>query len=182
MLGDVAVFSLGPGKQIDAGEGGVLLLADCELYRAAVQACCHPVRQLLSGVDTVDTGRFSMRPHPAAAVLAAYELARWSRQRGQVMAAQARQLLAGAGVIGVGDDPRRTTARPSVPVLVEPHGNPQPPAGIVWARTGARALAYRDAPQLAELLTRVRLTTLAPTAVSTTRTPPPGPGSRDLRT
>ena len=37
-LGDVAVLSLGPGKQIDAGEGGVLLCAGASLHERAVAA------------------------------------------------------------------------------------------------------------------------------------------------
>jgi hypothetical protein len=159
-LGDIAVFSFGPGKQIDAGEAGMLLAADDDLHRAAILACAHPVRQLLSGVAEVDAWRFSIRPHPAAALLAVYELARWSPRQGQELAARTRWLLADSGASALGDDPRRTTASSAVPVLVDAGDNARPPPGIAWARTGAQILCRHDR-QLAELHTRVRLATLA---------------------
>jgi dTDP-4-amino-4,6-dideoxygalactose transaminase len=80
-LGDVAVFSLGPGKTIDAGEGGVLVFASTTLHRAAVTRPTHPLRQSVTGLDaaTACSEGLLIRPHPLAAILALHELSRWDR-------------------------------------------------------------------------------------------------------
>lgn len=68
-LGDAAIFSFGPGKPIDVGELGALILRDEELRDQALLESAHPIRQQLGGV--VSTHRFGMsiRPHPIAAAL-----------------------------------------------------------------------------------------------------------------
>jgi dTDP-4-amino-4,6-dideoxygalactose transaminase len=69
-LGTLGAFSLGPGKAVDAGEGGVLVSDDPLMHRAAVAASQHPLRQLLVGISTPDPGNLAMRIHPLAPILA----------------------------------------------------------------------------------------------------------------
>ncbi len=66
-LGDLAVLSFGPGKRIDAGEGGALVLRDTTQHRAALALSAHPVRQALNGLPA-DARQPAVRPHPAMAV------------------------------------------------------------------------------------------------------------------
>jgi dTDP-4-amino-4,6-dideoxygalactose transaminase len=74
-LGDAAAFSLGPGKHLDAGEGGVVVFAGDELFAAGVGASQHRVRQLKAGVLGSGAEVLSSRIHPMAAVLAWHRLA-----------------------------------------------------------------------------------------------------------
>jgi len=69
-IGDVGIFSLGPGKLLDVGEGGALVTEDERLFQAAVRATQHPTRQLLAGggIPPHLLG-LSARLHPLAAVL-----------------------------------------------------------------------------------------------------------------
>jgi dTDP-4-amino-4,6-dideoxygalactose transaminase len=158
-LGDVAVLSLGPGKHIDAGEGGVLLTSTAGLYRRAVASACHPLRNLLTGITTTSPQALAMRPHPMTAVLALYELAQWSPDPAQASqaAAQAR-LAAHPGVTLLGHGVRYTSAQSYVPVLVAAGTDP-PLVGISWAPSGAQVLpgpASTGQAALA-LLDRIRL-------------------------
>ncbi len=73
-LSTAGVVSLGPGKIIDAGEGGVLLTDDAEIYREAVRLSQGPVRQLLTGLHPPDLTALAARVHPLAAILALAEL------------------------------------------------------------------------------------------------------------
>ncbi len=78
-FGDYAVFSLGPGKAMSAGEMG-LLVASTRVRRQTAVACSqHPVRQLLSGILEPRDDVFIGRPAPLAAVLAAYKLSHWPK-------------------------------------------------------------------------------------------------------
>ena len=72
-LGDLAVFSFGPGKTIDVGEAGMVLTRDHDLMTALVRQVCHPMRQVLTGIDDPLAGVIS-RPHPLAAILLAQAL------------------------------------------------------------------------------------------------------------
>ena len=72
-LGDAAAFSFGPGKDIDAGEGGLSSFADERHWKSAVGATQHLVRALASGLDEPVT-QIPTRMHPVAAVLALHEL------------------------------------------------------------------------------------------------------------
>jgi hypothetical protein len=139
-LGDIAVLSLGPGKHIDAGEGGVLLTNTADLYRRAVAAACHPLRNLLTGITTTSPQALAIRPHPMTAVLALYELEQWSPDSAQAtQAATLARLAAGPQVTVLGHGARYTSTQPYVPVLVSA-GTDAPPAGISWARSGAQVL------------------------------------------
>lgn len=73
-LGSAGVFSLGPGKLVDAGEGGILLTDDARLHREAVRLSQGPVRQLLAGLHPPDLTALAARIHPLAAILALSEL------------------------------------------------------------------------------------------------------------
>jgi len=68
-LGDAAVFSFRPGKRIDVGELGALLLRDDDLLERALLHSAHPIRQLISGISSPAPSNLSIRPHPLAAVL-----------------------------------------------------------------------------------------------------------------
>jgi dTDP-4-amino-4,6-dideoxygalactose transaminase len=73
-LGSAGVFSLGPGKLVDAGEGGILLTDDARLHREAVRLSQGPVRQLLVGLHPPNLTALAARIHPLAAILALSEL------------------------------------------------------------------------------------------------------------
>lgn len=68
-LGDAACFSLGPGKDISAGEGGILVTNRADVFERAVRFCQHPLRQMREGAAP---NYFSLnyRIHPLAPVLA----------------------------------------------------------------------------------------------------------------
>ena len=73
-LGTAAAFSLGPGKLVDAGEGGIVAFASKSLHQIALQRSQHPARQTLAGIATIQLSGFNQRIYPAAAVLGLWEL------------------------------------------------------------------------------------------------------------
>jgi dTDP-4-amino-4,6-dideoxygalactose transaminase len=161
-LGDVAVLSLGPGKHIDVGEGGVLLCRTATLHKRAIAVACHPLRNLLAGTTRTDPQALVMRPHPMAAVLALHQLAAWSSGPSRAAhAATLARLAANPRIVPLGDSARHTTAQPYVPVLVTPGCSPPPP-GITWAPSGAQVLADHTSRtrRARALLRRVRLATI----------------------
>lgn len=76
-LGDLAAFSLGPGKAASAGELGLLTVADRLTYLRAVRLSQHPVRQMLTGIEDPESANLAGRLAPLSAVLGAYRLAEW---------------------------------------------------------------------------------------------------------
>jgi dTDP-4-amino-4,6-dideoxygalactose transaminase len=74
--GRVGVLSFGPGKAIDAGEGGVLVTDEEHLWREAVRTSQHPLRQLRAGIAAPNLRNVQRRMHPAAAVAALAEMQR----------------------------------------------------------------------------------------------------------
>ena len=168
-LGDVAVFSLGPGKLIDAAEGGVLACGDAGTHRAAMGLACHPLRQLVAGMPDADPWALAMRPHPMTAVLALDALAGWSPGPARRAYAQIRRLLTVDGRLRpLGDESRHLVNRGYVPVLLpDDHDqaegdSPEPPPGLWWTRSGAQVLPCIRADgqePAARLLARVRLAT-----------------------
>jgi DegT/DnrJ/EryC1/StrS aminotransferase family len=166
-LGDVAVLSLGPGKPIDAAEGGVLVCGSTRTYRTAVGLACHPLRQLLAGIADADPQALAMRPHPMTAVLALDALARWSPEPARRAHARARQLLAADGRLRpLGHESRHAITHGHVPVLLpDDHDHPEagplePPPGLWWTRSGAQVLPgvrAEDQEAAAGLLARVRI-------------------------
>jgi hypothetical protein len=138
-LADVSVFSLGPGKAIDAGEAGVLLVADDEAHRRAARLACHPVRQLLAGIVDPDPNSFTLRPHPVAAILAMHAVSTWNPSAARQAAEQtSRALTSHTGLRVLTGGARREPAGPFVPVLVSdnavvPHHLRLSPTGAVVA-------------------------------------------------
>lgn len=160
-LGDLAVLSLGPGKQIDAGEGGVLLCADEAAYAAAVSRTCHPLRQLLQGVRDAAPDAFAVRVHPMTAVLALHALAGWP---GAPQAGTGATLASVPGLRLLGDPARHQNANGLVPVLLDDPGMP-PPEGTRWVPSGAQVLPQvppADRVTAADLLLRTRLVAAGP--------------------
>ena len=122
-LGDAAVFSFGPGKRIDVGELGALLLRDEHLYERALMESAHPVRQQISGLASLQLSNLSIRPHPLAAVLLSVALDRddprtliESRRR------MGAQLALDTDLPLIGVDSRRGVASATIPVLAERAG------------------------------------------------------------
>jgi dTDP-4-amino-4,6-dideoxygalactose transaminase len=119
-LGDAAVFSFGPGKRIDVGELGALLLRDQHLHERALMESAHPVRQQISGVASLQLSNLSIRPHPLAAVLLNVALDRddskslvESRQR------MGERLALDTDLPLIGVDSRRGVATATIPVLAD---------------------------------------------------------------
>lgn len=175
-LGDFAVLSLGPGKQIDAGEGGILLCDNASQHERAAAKACHPLRRLLAGLSDSDPAALSVRPHPVSAILALHGLENWSAQ--QARAAQTEilhRLEADDRVRPLGKSSRHTATTGYVPVLAESSAS-SPPPGVSWAPSGAQVLPSRAGKAATRdmrlLLDRVRLVTKAAgTAVAAV---PPG--------
>ena len=95
-LGDMAVLSLGPGKPLDAGEGGVLLSDGYARHDRAVAIACHPLRQLLTGLSDPDPAALAIRPHPLTAVLALHQLTGWSPAAARARYAETASRLSGS--------------------------------------------------------------------------------------
>ncbi len=75
-LGDVACFSLGRGKVVTGGEGGMLVTNDRGIFESAVSWSQHPVRQMgiLGRIGPLSDLGPNARIHPAAAAVAVMEL------------------------------------------------------------------------------------------------------------
>jgi len=160
-MGDAAVLSFGPMKQVDAGEAGVLILSDVAAYRAALRCAAHPVRQVLAGVLEPEAATFSVRPHPVAAIMGWHALRAWdpdtARRSARRLAVRLSQVN---GVRALGADPRRFSAGTGTPILLAPGIAPRLD-GVVMRRTGARVLGWTRRRSLAELLSRTYLARVA---------------------
>lgn len=78
-IGDIGCFSIGDGKQIIGGEGGILLTDDKDLYERACLYGLHPARsgQLIEDEEIqkyIDSLIYTYRIHPLAAVIAREQL------------------------------------------------------------------------------------------------------------
>jgi dTDP-4-amino-4,6-dideoxygalactose transaminase len=71
---DALALSFGPGKPIDAGEAGALVVREHALYKRAVQLTQHPLRQQLTGLTDCAAVGPCERIHPVAALTALHEL------------------------------------------------------------------------------------------------------------
>lgn len=155
-LGDVAVLSLGPGKRLDAGEGGVLVCADAGLHDRAVARSSHPLRMLRSGVEpaSAEPDALAMRAHPLTAVLGLHALHGWHPEHDRAAHARAVEVATAQGHRVVGRDARRASAAAYVPVLVD-----DPASACVGVASGAQVLpAPRELEEhAAGLLARLRL-------------------------
>ena len=151
-FGDLAVFSLGPSKQIDAGEGGILVCADQKLYERLVGGASHPIRAALIGITRADPPQqIALRPHPLTAVLALHSLAQWDAEAKTALNLQAEGEIAPVRAQILGGAPRRTNAQSFVPVLVE---HPDQTFGV---RSGAQLIGPQDSDVSSDLLSRSRL-------------------------
>lgn len=95
--GDYLVYSLGPGKPVDAGEGGVLVLPDLGTYERALALSAHPTRLALQHLDQA-TNPLPMRVHPMSAILAWHKLTQTTHTRPPHLARGERQAAAGVEV------------------------------------------------------------------------------------
>jgi len=68
-FGDAGCFSLGPGKLVTGGEGGVLVTGSDDVFERAVRFCQHPLRQLREGLQP-NPFALNYRIHPLAALIA----------------------------------------------------------------------------------------------------------------
>ena len=132
VFGDAAILSFGPGKRIDVGELGALVLRDGELRRRALQEAAHPVRQRMDGIVPPAPAGVSIRPHPLAAVLLdaaldADDAAALIQGRRRLAARVARS----ADLPLVGVDARRGVASATIPVLADTVDEGMLPAGIL---------------------------------------------------
>jgi dTDP-4-amino-4,6-dideoxygalactose transaminase len=73
-FGSAACVSLGEGKSVDAGGGGLLFTDDEDLFRRAVAATQHPTRQVLAGSAPSAAHSTADRIHPVAAIVALWQL------------------------------------------------------------------------------------------------------------
>jgi len=88
-LGHLGCFSIGDGKQIIGGEGGVLLTNDCDLFEEALMFGQHPLRQSWQVENEerkkwMDSLIYTYRIHPLAAVIAGVQLRyldQWNAER-----------------------------------------------------------------------------------------------------
>jgi dTDP-4-amino-4,6-dideoxygalactose transaminase len=143
LLGDAAVFSFGPRKQIDAGEGGMVLTRDWELQTEVLRLGAHPARQLIGGETNVEFAGFSLRPHPLTAVLLAVRLSAWSHAAARRAAEILREkIIAYEGWQVVGADERRRNAASLLPVVKTVRNAPDLP---LTRESGARDLAALQA-------------------------------------
>ncbi|WP_419656040.1 DegT/DnrJ/EryC1/StrS aminotransferase family protein [Desulfosarcina variabilis str. Montpellier] len=79
-LGDVACYSLGRGKIVCGGEGGVLVTNNRQIYEKAILISQHPMRVFREIFDEMENRinelNWNYRIHPLAAVLALADLGR----------------------------------------------------------------------------------------------------------
>jgi len=78
-LGDASCFSLGRGKAVFAGEGGVLVTSNRSLFERAIAISQHPMRAFrqtagVAGVSFSDELNWNYRIHPLAATLGLADL------------------------------------------------------------------------------------------------------------
>ena len=119
-LGDAAVFSFGPGKRMDVGELGALLLRDEHLYDRALMESAHPIRQQIDGLASLQLANLSIRPHPLAAVLLNVALDRYdSRTLIESRQLMGERLALDPDLPLIGVDSRRGVATATIPVLAD---------------------------------------------------------------
>ena len=84
MLGNVGCFSLGQGKPLTAGEGGLLVTENRKVYERALSLSQHPLRQRFelgpSNYPGDDQFGHNFRMHPFAAAIANAEMASFEKR------------------------------------------------------------------------------------------------------
>jgi dTDP-4-amino-4,6-dideoxygalactose transaminase len=114
---DLTVLSLGPGKVLDAGEGGLLLADDPKLHRQGLRASQHPLRQRRHGLEA-DPQALVTRMHPLAAIIGLHQLAAFPAELGRLRAQQEEVDRCLAAVDGLKITVRPLRAQPGIPVLL----------------------------------------------------------------
>ena len=114
-FGAAAAFSLGRGKLIDAGEGGVVATDDESLYAAVVLASQHPARQMRAGLSPSPLA-LATRLHPAAALLGLVQLdgVAAALEHRRAVAEEIRDRAVGTAAVLVPEPPDRRFSWPSV--------------------------------------------------------------------
>jgi hypothetical protein len=164
---DIAVWSLGHGKFIDAGEGGIITTSDESLLAALVRVTHHPVRQVLAGTLASPFASVA-RIHPAAALLAVKEI-ETIEQRVLDAIARHDELVTRASCRGVSvpEPELRLSVAPGSLIALEPNsrivggmrvgelaypatmpslvGESSPEGAVRWSQLGRRLLR-RDSP------------------------------------
>ncbi|MEI2809572.1 MAG: DegT/DnrJ/EryC1/StrS family aminotransferase [Nocardioides sp.] len=154
VLGDLAVFSFGPGKTLTTDEGGMLVAANPDLHSRAVSLVCHPIRQVLAGLSPDPYG-LSVRPARLTAVLLVHALASADLDRRREDHASAARLTPSKEPAQrvLGADGRRGNASGQLPTVMCGPVSMQPLSG---ASSGAQVLPGASAVA-ADLLRQVRL-------------------------
>ena len=140
-IGQLAAFSFGPGKTIDAGEGGAVAVENAADFLAVLRASQHPLRQLLHGIHPQTMDGFQQRLHPAAAILGLVELRsvddRLCGARRMAVELIAALLDRRGRLVGV--DVRREPSWYRLPVVLADTDIEVP--GVTFADPGAQILA-----------------------------------------
>lgn len=107
-FGHAAVFSFGWGKLVSAGEGGIVVFRNGDLWRRAVGLSQHPLRQLREGVNGLGDLAMNARMHPLAAaiILAQWELwPKWLERKRAACLELSRRLSDLDGLVAPADPP-----------------------------------------------------------------------------
>lgn len=136
-MGTAAVLSLGPGKDLDCGEGGVLLTDDPTIWEKTVVETTHPVRHVLNGTRAHDLDGFSVRVHPFTGVLAVLRLAAWDQDVRCQASTETVGAARRAGLQTLTGGSERTLTTSWAPVRLDPGF---PTDGLLIRRSGARLL------------------------------------------
>jgi dTDP-4-amino-4,6-dideoxygalactose transaminase len=145
-IGTVGVFSLGPGKIVDAGEGGVLVSDDPLVYERALRATQHPARLLRAGFAPHTDLALAARVHPAAAFLALPGLDGLDAElaRRKTVADEIRERAGGCGVRVADEEPHQRFSWPVVAATVGPEAS----ARLRHRGLGTTAIGLSHIPSL----------------------------------
>jgi dTDP-4-amino-4,6-dideoxygalactose transaminase len=140
-IGHLAAFSFGPGKTVDAGEGGALAIEKIADFLAVIRTSQHPVRQLLHGIQPQRMDGFQQRLHPAAAILGLAELRSVDERLrvDKLRAEELRSLLSARQGRLIGMDTRLEPNWYRLPVVLADSDIEVP--GVIFAEPGAQVLA-----------------------------------------
>lgn len=166
-LATAAAFSFGPGKPIDAGEGGIACFAHQTDHDRALQATQHPVRQLLNGLEP-QTPVHEARMAPMSAILAANQLHGATQHQSHAsLGSDLRPTLQALGITAVGRDARRYVASSSVVGVLAERGiiEALTAAGVNVSRPGACWRPQTDPPWW---VSHLRLLTVVPASSRST--------------
>lgn len=149
-MGTAGVLSLGPGKEIDCGEGAVLFTNDHAVWRRVIESATHPVRHTLNGLPPTGSPAFPVRVHPLTAVLALVRVHQWNLGQRRHDAAMALRAAQDAGLDTLTGGPERQLATPWIPVLTDSATIP----GFVSRPSGAHTIL---GPEPADIQARLNV-------------------------